>query len=201
MLGRRAVPLGARMWRRSLATSDVRVRYAPSPTGFIHLGGLRTALFNVLFAKRHGGVFFVRIEDTDQSRLVPGSDADIVRVLKWAGMTSDEPLTYQSQRLPIYREHALRLLDTGAAYRCFCSKERLEGLRSNGGMYPKFCLHTSEADTRAKLRDNLPHTIRLRVPQGERTVVTDLVRGRVVFDHFQVDDQVLMKSDGFPTYQ
>ncbi len=158
-------------------------------------------MFNYLFAKRMGGEFFLRFEDTDQTRLVPGSDKDILSVLSWAGITVAEEPEYQSQRLPIYQAHAEQLLERGLAYRCFCSKERLEGLRSTGGMYPRLCLHLPKEEERARLRDNEPHTVRMRVPSEEGpTVVDDLIRGRVVFDHRQIDDQVLMKSDGFPTY-
>lgn len=179
---------------------STRVRYAPSPTGFVHLGGLRTALFNFLHARKTGGEFFVRFEDTDRTRLVPGSDTDILDVLSWAGITLDggKP-EYQSERLPIYAEHASLLVDRGVAYRCFCSKERLEGLRGSG-MYPRLCLHMPEAEQQARIRNGEAFTIRMRVPEGGPTVVNDLIRGVVAFDHRQVDDQVLMKSDGFPTY-
>jgi glutamyl-tRNA synthetase len=183
----------------SLRGFSCRVRYAPSPTGFVHLGGLRTALFNFLLARKVGGQFFVRFEDTDQTRLVPGSDTDILNVLDWAGITIDEKPEYQSARLPIYKEHANKLLDGGFAYRCFCSKERLEGLRGNG-MYPRICTHLSDAEQNARLRKGEAFTIRLRVKESGTTVVNDLVRGAVSFDHRQIDDQVLMKSDGFPTY-
>jgi glutamyl/glutaminyl-tRNA synthetase len=148
------------VWARRFS---VRVRYAPSPTGFVHLGGLRTALFNYLFARRHGGEFFVRFEDTDQARLVPGSDADILSVLAWAGIALDEAPEYQSQRLPIYRQHADQLLATGHAYRCFCSRERLEGLRAGGGMYPRLCLHMAPEEESARMRAGEPHTLRLKV--------------------------------------
>ena len=186
------------VWARRFS---VRVRYAPSPTGFVHLGGLRTALFNYLFARRHGGEFFVRFEDTDQGRLVPWSDKDILSVLQWAGIALHEPPEYQSNRLPIYKQHAEQLLASGHAYRCFCSRERLEGLRLGNGMYPRLCLHLSPEEQSARLRGGEAHTVRLRVPSEEGpTVVEDVIRGRVSFDHRQIDDQVLMKSDGFPTY-
>jgi glutamyl/glutaminyl-tRNA synthetase len=185
------------LWARRFS---VRVRYAPSPTGFVHLGGLRTALFNYLYAKRHGGEFFVRFEDTDQGRLVPGSDKDILNVMQWAGIEVKETPEYQSNRLPIYKEHADRLLASGHAYRCFCSRERLEGLRSGSGMYPRLCLHLSREEENARLRGGEAHTVRLKVPaEAGPTVVDDVIRGRVMFDHRQIDDQVLMKSDGFPT--
>lgn len=188
------------MLRRFYSTvAPVRVRYAPSPTGFVHLGGLRTALFNYLHAQHTKGEFFVRFEDTDRTRLVEHSDRDILDVLAWAGVELKETPEYQSNRLPIYQEHADRLLKDKLAYRCFCTRERLDGLRGSTHMYPRFCLHMPEEEVQAKLAAKVPHTIRLHVPSG-KTVIEDVIRGKVSFDHKQVDDQILMKSDGFPTY-
>lgn len=198
---------------RSAPAKRVRVRYAPSPTGYLHLGGLRTALFNYLFAKNAGGDFILRIEDTDKTRQVPGSVEALIGSLRWCGVEEDEGPNkggpygpyIQSQRLEIYQEHALRLLDCGHAYRCFCSSDRLANLRKakskNGEatMYDRACLHLSEDDVATRVARGDPHTIRLRIPEG-KTVVKDLLRGYVQFDHSDIDDQVLMKSDGYPTY-
>jgi glutamyl-tRNA synthetase len=199
----------------------VRVRYAPSPTGFLHLGGLRTALYNYLFARKNNGTFLLRIEDTDKTRQVPGSVEGLVRALKWCGVnyaegpadpdvagakdTGDCGPYIQSQRLPIYREYAEKLVASGKVYRCFCSAERLTALREAQAkkgqttLYDRACAHIapSEADRRANAGE--PHVIRLFVPTGSSTV-NDVVLGPVSMPHGSVDDQVLMKSDGYPTY-
>ncbi|TYZ59775.1 hypothetical protein PybrP1_007658 [[Pythium] brassicae (nom. inval.)] len=191
----------------------VRTRYAPSPTGYLHLGGLRTALFNYLFARSTGGQFLLRIEDTDKTRQVEGSIEALINSLKWCGVEEDEGPTkggphapyIQSQRLETYREHADRLLECGHAYRCFCTPERLANLRAsqtrNGDatMYDRACLGLAPEDVVARVARGEPHTIRLKIPVG-KTVVKDLLRGYVQFEHAGIDDQVLMKSDGYPTY-
>lgn len=196
-----------------VAGSDVRVRYAPSPTGHLHLGGLRTALFNFLFARKHGGQFIVRIEDTDQSRLVHGAAEELVQTLDWAGVRANESPQVggaagpyvQSQRLPVYREHVDQLLESRHAYRCFCSTDRLARLRkaqSKQGMttnYDRACLHLSSDDVKARLADGLPSVVRFHVPDGD-TTVHDGVRGHVSVHNKSIDDQILLKSDGFPTY-
>ncbi|KAF1789312.1 Protein of unknown function DUF4953 [Phytophthora cactorum] len=218
--------------------STVRVRYAPSPTGYLHLGGLRTALFNYLFAKSSGGQFILRIEDTDkvlqtavlsipiaaefqrslsgycvQTRQVEGSVEALVNSLKWCGVEEDEGPNaggphgpyIQSQRLPIYKEAAEKLIESGHAYRCFCSSERLQKLRESqtrhgeATMYDRACLGLDEKEVEARVACGEPHTIRLKIPEG-KTVVKDLLRGYVQFEHAGIDDQVLMKSDGYPTY-
>ncbi|OQR83494.1 glutamyl-tRNA synthetase [Achlya hypogyna] len=195
------------------STPRVRVRYAPSPTGYLHLGGLRTALFNYLFAKASGGDFLMRIEDTDQTRKVEGSVEALTKSLHWCGVHEDEGPTaggphgpyVQSERLHIYKEHAERLIHEGHAYRCFCSQDRLASLREaatragSGTMYDRACLGLTPAQVDAKLAANEAHTVRLKVPEG-KTTLKDMVRGYVQFDHSVIDDQVLMKSDGFPTY-
>ncbi|EQC26494.1 glutamyl-tRNA synthetase [Saprolegnia diclina VS20] len=194
-------------------TPRVRVRYAPSPTGYLHLGGLRTALFNYLFAKASGGDFLMRIEDTDQTRKVEGSVEALTKSLHWCGVHEDEGPTaggphgpyVQSERLHIYKAHAEQLIHDGHAYRCFCSQERLKSLREaatragSGTMYDRACLGLTPAQVEAKLAAGEPHTVRLKVPEG-KTTLKDMVRGYVQFDHAVIDDQVLMKSDGFPTY-
>ncbi len=200
----------------------VRVRFAPSPTGMLHIGGLRTALYNELFALHEAGVFILRIEDTDRTRYVPGAVENLLRTLEWAGIKPSEgpyldtdgsikqrgsygPYV-QSERLAFYREHAEKLLETGAAYRCFCSAETLEEMKkvqaASGRpvMYDRRCRSLTAADVEAKLRDQAPFVIRMRVPDSGRTDFTDAIRGPVSFENALIDDQVLIKSDGYPTY-
>lgn len=182
----------------------VVTRFAPSPTGELHLGGLRTALFNALYAQKHDGSFLLRIEDTDQSRLQPESVAQISEVLRWAGLEVPEEPPRQSERLHLYRDAVDSLLHQKSAYRCFCSASRLATLKKKGSasLYDRLCLHLPEEEAEARAVAGESHVVRLRVPEREQglTVVRDEIRGKVVFRHSQVDDQVLMKSDGFPTY-
>ncbi|MFA5091995.1 MAG: glutamate--tRNA ligase, partial [Candidatus Paceibacterota bacterium] len=200
----------------------IRVRFAPSPTGFLHVGGLRTALYSELFARKNGGVFILRIEDTDQARTVEGGIENIIRTLDWADIHTDEgPYLdkrgklrekgdcgpyIQSQRLDIYRKYADELLANGRAYRCFCSEETLAAMRekqqADGGrtMYDGRCCGLPEAAVAEELRKGTPHVVRLRVPDEGVTAFDDEIRGRVEFANEQIDDQVLLKSDGFPTY-
>jgi len=201
-------------------TIHVRVRFAPSPTGFLHIGGLRTALFNYLFARHNNGVFVLRIEDTDRTRYVEGAIENLISILNWCGVDYDEgPYLdengkiyqkgdfgpyIQSQRTEIYKKYAEELLKKGVAYRCFCTPQRLEELRKTQlinkqpPMYDRFCRNLSqkESDERAK---NEPFTIRLKMPD-EEIIFNDIIRGEVRFDGKLIDDQVLLKSDGFPTY-
>ncbi|KAJ2050051.1 Glutamate--tRNA ligase mitochondrial [Coemansia sp. S155-1] len=210
--------------RRSLSmepTEPVRVRFAPSPTGMLHLGGLRTALFNYLLARKYGGSFILRIEDTDQKRLVPGATESIVRTLEWAGLQFDEgpgkggpSASYlQSQRGDLYRTHANELLEKGAAYRCFCDSKRLESLRAEATlhgrapMYDRRCAHLSQQQIDNKLRAGEPHTIRLLAPNAADPAASDvsgfddIVHGEMRFrGPAGFDDAVLLKSDGLPTY-
>ncbi|CAH0516752.1 unnamed protein product [Peronospora belbahrii] len=193
--------------------STVRVRYAPSPTGYLHLGGLRTALFNYLFAKSCGGKFILRIEDTDKTRQVKGSVEALVDSLKWCGIEEDEGPNVggpygpyiQSKRLSIYQEAAEKLVENGHAYRCFCTNERLQKLRESqirygeATMYDRACLGLDEEEVKKRIACGEINTIRLKIPEG-KTVVKDMLRGYVQFDHGGIDDQVLMKSDGYPTY-
>lgn len=191
----------------------VRVRFAPSPTGFLHIGGLRTALYNFSFARRHGGKFILRIEDTDQQRLVPGSVESLLAALRWCGIENDEgpdvggafgPYV-QSQRLPLYASAATRLLETGHAYRCFCSAERLDSLRKSQAkrgrtpLYDRVCARLPPGESASRAAAGEAHVVRLLVPPGH-SVVDDAVRGVVSFSNADVDDQVLLKSDGWPTY-
>ncbi len=195
-------------------SAPVRVRYAPSPTGYLHVGGARTALYNYLFARRHGGEFVLRIEDTDRSRYVPGAVERLMESLRWCGLDYDEGPDVggphgpyqQSQRLHLYRQAADSLLSGGHAYHCFCPPESVEARRQaqKDDKAPvrveNPCVHLSGAEVAARLSRGDQHTIRLRVPAGEEIVFQDLVRGEIRFNTDQVDDQVLVKSDGFPTY-
>jgi glutamyl-tRNA synthetase len=185
--------------------SKVRTRFAPSPTGELHIGGARTALFAFLFAKSQGGDFLIRIEDTDRERYVEGSVERIVDSLKWLGIESDAPLVYQSKRLEKYKEASDHLVRADHAYFCFCSKERLEELRarqSAQGLPPRYdgkCRGLSQSE--AKLRSQKEeHVIRLKVPREGKCIFNDLVRGEVTFLYREIDDAILLKSDGYPTY-
>lgn len=191
-----------------------RVRFAPSPTGFLHVGGLRTALYNYLLAKKTKGAFLLRIEDTDQTRLVEGATENILDVLAWAGVEPDEGAGkggelgpyVQSQRLPIYRQHADQLVAQGHAYPCFCTSEELSARREaaqaegRSTMYDRKCRGIAPAEAAAKVQAGTPHVIRMKIPDERTLVVNDMVRGEVEFQSQVVDDQVLLKSDGFPTY-
>lgn len=185
---------------------SVQVRFAPSPTGYLHVGSLRTALYSYLFARKHGGKFILRIEDTDRARLVPDAIENLVRVLRITGITYDEGPYIQSERLDIYAAHAKELLETGKAYRCFCSSERLEAMRAEqvaqkqAPRYDRYCLNLSAEEVQSKIDEGAPHVVRFRMPEDETIVIRDIVRGEVSFRTDTLDDQVLLKSDGFPTY-
>lgn len=192
----------------------VRVRIAPSPTGAPHVGTAYIALFNYAFARSTGGRFILRIEDTDRERSTPESEAGILEALRWVGLNWDEGPDVggpfgpyrQSERSDIYRRYAEELLESGNAYRCFCTAERLAELRKTqqargvAGGCDGLCRTLSEEESRQKLSDGTPHTIRLKVPRDGETSYEDLVRGKVVFRNVEIDDQILLKSDGFPTY-
>ncbi|XP_071976298.1 nondiscriminating glutamyl-tRNA synthetase EARS2, mitochondrial [Engystomops pustulosus] len=193
---------------------EIRVRFAPSPTGFLHLGGLRTALYNYLFAKKHGGAFILRLEDTDRSRLVPGAAAAIEDMLEWAGIPPDESPRRggpygpyeQSQRLNLYHEATQALLESGAAYRCFCTLQRLElikkeALRSRQTpRYDNRCRHLTSNQVKEKMAKNMPFVVRFQLPSGAHSF-QDLVYGWTHHDVASVEgDPVILKGDGFPTY-
>ena len=194
--------------------STVRVRFAPSPTGYLHVGGLRTALYNYLFAKRNNGTFLLRIEDTDQTRYVEGAVENLIRSLRWAGIDFDEGPEkgglagpyIQSQRTGIYREHAELLLKWGKAYYAFDTPEELDEMRRQQEkmrMQPKYdrrALKLSPAEVREKLAAGVPGVVRMKVPDGSTVAFNDHIRGRVEFSSDRLDDQVLLKSDGYPTY-
>ncbi len=192
----------------------VRVRFAPSPTGYLHVGGARTALYNFLFARKHGGQFLLRIEDTDRTRYVPDSVQDIMESLRWLGIEWDEgpdkggPVGpyVQSERVEIYRKLAHQLLETGHAYRCFCTPERLQQLRElqrKMGLrtgYDRRCRNLSPEDIEKNLAEGKPYVIRLKVPLEGETVFQDYLRGEIRYDNRELEDIILLKSDGFPTY-
>jgi len=192
------------------------VRFAPSPTGYLHVGGARTALFNFLFARHHNGTFILRIEDTDQKRYQPEALAEIFTSLKWLGLQWDEGPEvggesgpyFQSQRTALYRRHAEELLAAGKAYRCFCSEDRLAGLRAeqeaakmaHGSGYDRHCRDLGAVEVEKMLAASTPHVVRLKVPDNRAVAFHDLIRGDITYDSVQLDDLVLLKSDGFPTY-
>lgn len=192
----------------------VRTRFAPSPTGYLHIGGLRTALWAFLHARKNNGDFLLRIEDTDQKREVEGSDQYIIDALSWVDIEIDEGPNVggpkgpykQSERKKIYKKYADELVKKGHAYPCFCSKARLDQLREKLSaqkmptMYDKHCLHLSKEEVQKRLENNEPHVIRMNVPRNKNIAYKDIVRGKLSFSSNTVDDQVLMKSDGFPTY-
>jgi len=187
-------------------TNTVRVRFAPSPTGSPHIGNIRTALFTWLFARKHGGVFILRIEDTDRARYVEGSVREIMDSLRWLGLDWDEGPYFQSQRLPLYREVAEKLVETGHAYRCYCTPERLEELRRQQEAakqptgYDRKCRYLSEQERREREAQGIPYVIRFAMPLEGETVFHDEIRGEIRFENALLDDFVMLKSDGYPTY-
>jgi glutamyl-tRNA synthetase len=191
-----------------------RVRFAPSPTGFLHLGGLRTALFDWLYARHTGGQFILRIEDTDQKRYNPESLNDLMTSLRWLGLDWDEgpdvggpygPYT-QSERKDLYAQYIEPLIESGHAYRCYCTAERLDGVREeqrkNGQPpgYDRHCRYLSSEERANLAAQGLPSVVRLAVPEDGYTTFADLIRGNISTDNRQLQDAVLIKSDGMPTY-
>jgi glutamyl-tRNA synthetase len=193
---------------------NVRVRFAPSPTGYLHVGGLRTALYNYLFARKHGGVFILRIEDTDRARYVEGAVENLITTLLWAGLAYDEgPVAggafgpyVQSERLSIYKTHADQLLKEGNAYRCFCTSQRLDEMRKQqekmrvSPKYDRTCLKLPKTEIENNIANEMPFVVRMKVPDGSTVKFHDIIRDEVEFETDRLDDQVLMKSDGYPTY-
>jgi glutamyl-tRNA synthetase len=192
-----------------------RVRFAPSPTGYLHVGGLRTALYNYLFAKKNNGTFVLRIEDTDRNRYVEGAVENLINALKWAGLEFDEGPEIggnfgpymQSQRLDIYKKYADELIEKGKAYYCFCTPERLKTLKEEQEKlklpqtkYDKHCLHISKEELENNLTSGIPKVVRLNVESNHTIKFDDIIREHVEFESNNVDDQVLIKSDGYPTY-
>lgn len=180
--------------------SQVRVRFAPSPTGFLHIGGVRTALFNWLFARQQKGVFVLRIEDTDQDRSTDESIQAILEGLKWVGLDWDEGPFRQTERIDLYRSYAMQLLEKGQAYWCSCKAEELEARRKEAeakGLSPKY-------DSRCRDRGLVNHAgdaaLRFKAPLEGETVVDDLIKGKIVFDNSVQDDLIILRSNGYPTY-
>lgn len=182
-------------------SKKVRVRFAPSPTGFLHIGGVRTALFNWLYAKRYGGQFLLRIEDTDLERSEERFTQDIMTSMKWLGLNWDEEPIFQSQRLDVYRQKAQELMDRGLAYKCYCSEQDLEGMRARAmtegkkPMYDRTCREGREAPS-----TEAPYVIRAKLPLDGEVAFDDLIRGRITVQNQELDDFVLVRSNGAPTY-
>ena len=194
---------------------NVKTRFAPSPTGRMHVGNLRTALYSFLIAKHAGGSFMLRIEDTDQERFVEGAVGIILRTLDYAGLTVDEGpdkdggvgpyVQSERQAQGIYMKYAKQLIEQGNAYYCFCTKERLESLKTvvagkEISQYDKHCLHLSKEEVEANLAAGMPYVIRLNVPTEGTTTFHDDIYGDITVENKELDDMILIKSDGFPTY-
>lgn len=180
--------------------TQVRVRFAPSPTGFLHIGGVRTALFNWLFARQQKGVFILRIEDTDQSRSTDESIQAIIEGMKWVGLDWDEGPYRQTERMELYRSHALALLEKGQAYWCVCKAEELEARRKEAeakGLSPRY-----DGRCRTLGITNPPGdaALRFKAPQEGQIVVEDLIKGKITFDNSAADDLIILRSNGYPTY-
>ncbi len=197
------------LWCVSMASSletSVRVRFAPSPTGYPHLGNIRTALFNWLLARHYKGTFILRIEDTDVARKVDGAVDVILDSLRWLGLSWDEGPYFQSQRLHFYRENADRLIEDGYAYRCYCSSERLKVMRQEQmrrkepPKYDGHCRHLTQQEKAQLEASGIPPVVRFKMPTEGETTFRDLVRGQLTFKNSTLDDFILLKSDGYPTY-
>lgn len=201
--------------------SEVRVRFAPSPTGPLHIGGVRTALFNYLFAKHHGGKFLLRIEDTDQNRYVPGAEDYIIESLKWLNLLPDEGVGFggthasyrQSERKDIYAKYAQELIDSGSGYYAFDTAEELDKLRSEAESKGETFIYNSQnrnqlnnslnlskEEVQEKINAGVPYVIRFKIPENQTVLLDDLIRGKISIDSNTLDDKVLYKSDGMPTY-
>ena len=193
---------------------EVRTRFAPSPTGYMHIGNLRTALYEYLIARANNGKFILRIEDTDQKRYIESSVEVISKTLKTAGISYDEGPDkdggygpyIQSKRRNIYIKYAKKLIDMGKAYYCFCTKERIENLKeeyikdNRAFKYDRHCLLLTPDEVREKLQEGLPYVIRQKMPERGTTAFKDIVYGEISIDNSELEDQILLKSDGFPTY-
>lgn len=187
-------------------TNQIRVRFAPSPTGYLHVGGARTALFNWLLARRHNGVFVLRIEDTDRERSSELMTRAILEGMEWLGLDWDEGPFHQADGLERHRADALRLLETGQAYRCFCTPEELQAKRERAQgqqqafRYDRTCLlQVSPEEAEARAAAGQPFTVRFRVPEG-KTAWDDAVHGRIEFDNADIEDFIILRSDGTPIY-
>lgn len=197
-----------------IMSENVRTRFAPSPTGYLHVGGLRTALYNLLFARHHHGQMILRIEDTDRTRYMEGASENLIKTLHAMGIDyqegpdigGDDSPYVQSQRLALYREHARQLIEQGDAYYCFCTAERLEEMRRQQEakkQQPKYdgtCRQLSKQDIEQKLASGISHVIRLKMPGEGVTRFKDIIRGEISVQNELTDDQILVKSDNYPTY-
>ncbi len=188
-----------------MTEQSYRLRFAPSPTGYLHVGGARTALYNWLYAHKQNGTFILRIEDTDVQRSSDEMVQIILNSMKWLGLEWEEGPYFQSQRLELYKQAALKLVEQGKAYRCFCKPEELNARREAGmkvagaWKYERVCLPLTPEEIRTKLEKRESHAIRFIVPAG-RTTFRDVVHGEISLDHGSIDDFVLLRSDGHPTY-
>ena len=189
-------------------TNSTRVRFAPSPTGYLHIGGARTALYNYLFARKNGGSMVLRIEDTDRNRYVEGAVEQLIKDLQWLGINWDEgpdiggnhsPYT-QSERVKIHRSHAERLVNISKAYYCFCNKDRLKTIRSKHSGYDGHCRDIDTNTALQRVASGEEHTIRFRSPNRGTTTVNDLIRKNITVQNEQLEDFILFKADGFPVY-
>ena len=180
--------------------TDVRVRFAPSPTGFLHVGGLRTALFNWLFARREGGTFILRIEDTDRDRSTDDAIEAIVNGLRWTGLDWDEGPYRQTDRLALYRQKAMELLERGSAYWCVCTPQELEARRKEAQAKGEPIKYDGRCRERGLTAPAEPAALRFRSPQEGQTVVEDLIKGTIVFDHAVLDDLIILRANGDATY-
>jgi len=180
--------------------TQVRVRFAPSPTGFLHIGGVRTALFNWLYARQQNGIFILRIEDTDKSRSTDESIQAIIEGMKWVGLDWDEGPYRQTERMDLYRSHAMKLIDQGQAYWCVCTAEELEARRKEAeakGLSPRYdgrCRNLGIANLSGEA------ALRFKAPEEGQTVVDDLIKGKIVFENNVLDDLIILRSNGYPTY-
>ena len=193
-----------------MSEKTIVTRFAPSPTGFMHIGNLRTALYSYLLSKSQGGKFILRIEDTDQVRLVEGATDVIIKTLETTGIHYDEgPVVggehgpyVQSERLPIYKEYAQKLVESGHAYYCFCTSERLESLKDENGIggYDNHCRDLTQEEIDANLKAGIPYVIRQKMPLTGATSYVDSVYGEVSIENSELRDQIMIKADGYPTY-
>lgn len=183
--------------------SEVRVRFAPSPTGFLHIGGVRTALFNWLYARNRGGKFLLRIEDTDLERSEARFTDDILASMKWLGLTWDEEPIFQSKRLEVYRERAEHLIAQGHAYRCTCSEEDVQAMRERAmaeGKKPMYDRRCRDLKAPPAGKENAPSVVRVKIPLEGHVEFNDLIRGPIRVENTEIDDFVLIRSNGAPTY-
>lgn len=189
-----------------MVKNKVVTRFGPSPTGFLHIGAIRTALFAYLYAKANQGKFILRIEDTDKARCVEGAIEDVCEQLKWLGLNWDEGPVFQSKRLDLYQKYSDQLIQEGKAYYCFCTKERTDALRQEQQKnkqpirYDGFCRKLSLEDAKQKVDKGEKGVVRFKTPQEGKTTFIDTVREEISFDNSTLDDLILLKSDGYPTY-